>query len=184
MIGFPGSNALASLPVALVAFVACAPPVGKGADAPTDKGNLIGNPAPDFAVQSLKNRSGTLALGDFRGKVVLIDFWGTFCTPCKKSFPKLQGLQAKYGASGLAILGISEDEADSKDGISAFANSYGAKFALAWDEDHSIARSYGPEGMPSSYLVDRKGILRFAHVGYHEGDETEVEREIKELLAQ
>jgi peroxiredoxin len=161
---------------------ACAMSEGKGAEAAPDKSNLIGNPAPDFTVQTVKNGSGTVRLKDLRGKVVLIDFWGTYCEPCKKSFPKLQALQAKYSSSGLTIIGISEDVAESKGKIGAFADTYGAKFALGWDEDNSISHSYSPDSMPSSFIVDQKGILRYAHVGYHDGDAAQVEREIQELL--
>ena len=117
------------------------------------------------------------------GKVVLVDFWGTFCEPCKKSFPKLQDLHTKYAASGLKIVGISEDEDDDKGAIPGFANSYGAKFTLGWDADKSIARSYKPPTMPSSFIIDKGGVVRYAHVGYHDGEEVEVEKEIKELLA-
>ena len=127
---------------------------------------------------------GTVSLKSLRGKVVLVDFWGTFCEPCKKSFPKLQDLNTKYSTSGLQIIGISEDESDDKDKIPGFAGTYGAKFTLGWDEDKSIAKSYKPETMPSSFIIDKKGVVRYAHVGYHDGEEVEVEKEIKELLGQ
>jgi peroxiredoxin len=130
------------------------------------------------------NGHGKVALGAMRGKVVLVDFWGTFCEPCKKSFPKLESLYAKYGSSGLRVVGISEDEADDKDKIPGFADTYGAKFTLAWDADKTIAHQYKPETMPSSFLVDKKGVVRYAHVGYHDGEEEQLEREIKELLDQ
>jgi cytochrome c biogenesis protein CcmG/thiol:disulfide interchange protein DsbE len=152
-----------------------------GASSP--RGGLVGRVAPDFSVKAVANGKGKVALGDMRGKVVLVDFWGTFCEPCKKSFPKLQGLYGKYAASGLKIIGISEDEAEDKGKIPDFANTYGAKFTLAWDEDKSIAESYKPETMPSSFLVDKDGVVRFAHVGYHDGEEQEIDREIRELLA-
>jgi peroxiredoxin len=154
-----------------------------GADAPSDKGGLVGNPAPDFAVKTVKNGTGTIALKDLRGKVILLDFWGTFCEPCKKSFPRLQELQAKFGSS-LKVIGVSEDEAEDKGKIPAFADTYGAKFTLGWDEDKSVAHAYSPETMPSSFLIDRKGVVRYAHVGYHDGEEARVEREIRELLGQ
>jgi peroxiredoxin len=154
-----------------------------GASAPGERG-LVGKAAPDFSVAAVANGKGKVALSDLRGQVVLVDFWGTFCEPCKKSFPKLQDLQTKYGDSGLKILGISEDEADDKRAIPGFANAYGAKFTLGWDEDKSIARAYNPETMPSSFLIDKNGVIRYAHVGYRDGEEVEVETEIKELLAQ
>lgn len=153
-------------------------------DSPSEsKGGLVGKQAPDFSVGAVANGKGKVALSDLRGKVVLVDFWGTFCEPCKKSFPKLQDLHTKYSASGLKIVGISEDEDDDKGNIPGFANSYGAKFTLGWDVDKSIARSYKPPTMPSSFLIDKNGIVRYAHVGYRDGEEAEIEKEIKELLA-
>jgi cytochrome c biogenesis protein CcmG/thiol:disulfide interchange protein DsbE len=157
---------------------------GKGSESGGDTGGLVGNPAPDFSVKAVANSSGTLSLKSMRGKVVLIDFWGTFCEPCKKSFPKLQDLHTKYAASGLRIVGVSEDESDDKDKIPGFGDTYGAKFPLAWDGDKSIAKHYKPETMPSSFIIDKKGVVRYAHVGYHDGEEVEVEKEIKELLGQ
>ena len=151
-----------------------------GADAPS--GGLVGKPAPAFSVPAVANGKGKLALGELRGKVVLVDFWGTFCEPCKKSFPKLQDLYTKYGTNGFKVVAISEDEADDKAKIPEFASTYGAKFALGWDEDKTIARSYKPETMPSSFLIDRNGVVRYAHVGYHDGEEVQIEKEIKELL--
>ena len=152
-----------------------------GSSSPSD-GAIVGKPAPDFAVATVANGSGKVSLAELRGKVVLVDFWGTFCEPCKKSFPKLQDLNTKYGASGLKIVAISEDEADDKSKIPDFAGTYGAKFPLGWDEDKSIATSYKPKTMPSSFLIDKNGVIRYAHVGYHDGEEAEVEKEIKDLL--
>jgi cytochrome c biogenesis protein CcmG/thiol:disulfide interchange protein DsbE len=157
-----------------------------GADSPSSGGGVakVGKPAPDFSVAAVANAKGQLSLGDLKGKVVLVDFWGTFCEPCKKSFPKLQDLYTKYSASGLRIVGISEDEADDKGKIPEFASSFGAKFSLGWDEDKSVAHAYKPQTMPSSFIIDKQGVIRYAHVGYHDGEEAEVEKEIKELLGQ
>src|SRR5450755_741832 len=118
-----------------------------GADSPSSGGGVakVGKPAPDFSVAAVANAKGQLSLGDLKGKVVLVDFWGTFCEPCKKSFPKLQDLYTKYSASGLRIVGISEDEADDKGKIPDFASSFGAKFSLGWDEDKSAAHAYKPQ---------------------------------------
>jgi peroxiredoxin len=170
----------------LLALTACGASAdeGKGSDSAGDTGGLVGNPAPDFAVKAITGGSGTVSLKSLRGKVVLVDFWGTFCEPCKKSFPKLQDLNTKYAASGFRIVGISEDESDDKDKIPGFASSYGAKFTLGWDEDKSIAKNYKPNTMPSSYIIDKKGVVRFVHVGFHDGEEVEIEKEVKGLLAQ
>jgi cytochrome c biogenesis protein CcmG, thiol:disulfide interchange protein DsbE len=157
---------------------------GKGSESGGASAGLVGNPAPDFSVKAVTGGSGTVSLRSWRGKVVLVDFWGTFCEPCKKSFPKLQDLGAKYEASGLRIVGISEDEADDQSKIPGFASSYGAKFTLGWDEDKAIARSYKPDTMPSTFVIDRKGVVRYVHVGFHDGEELTMEKEIKGLLDQ
>jgi len=176
-----------------LAVITCVAAVGCGAASDDSAGaasggeggkGLVGKPAPAFTVPAVVNGKGKVSLDSLHGKVVLLDFWGTFCEPCKKSFPKLQDLYTKYGDSGLRILGVSEDEADDKDKIPAFASTYGAKFTLGWDGDKNIARSYKPETMPSSFLIDKNGVVRFAHVGYHDGEEVEIDKEIKELLGQ
>jgi cytochrome c biogenesis protein CcmG, thiol:disulfide interchange protein DsbE len=181
------SVAFASLFVAsLFAAAGCggAAESGKDPDSASseEKGGLIGNPAPNFSVAKAGGSKGTVSLSGLRGKVVLVDFWGTFCEPCKKSFPKLQDLSAKYGGSGFRVVAISEDEVEDKDKIPSFAQTYGAKFLIGWDEDKSAARHYKPETMPTSFLIDKKGIVRFSHVGYHDGEEVRIEKELKGLL--
>jgi peroxiredoxin len=140
---------------------------------------LVGNPAPAFSVASV-NGKGTVDTEKLKGKVLFVDFWATWCEPCKKSFPKLQELNVKYKASGLVIVGISQD--DENQGLSDFGKQFGADFPLAWDKDKAIAKQWGPKSMPSSFLVDKTGIVRNAHLGWHDGDEEELDREIKALL--
>jgi cytochrome c biogenesis protein CcmG/thiol:disulfide interchange protein DsbE len=156
---------------------------GKGAESGGDSAGLIGNLAPDFSVRAVTGGSGMVSLKSLRGKVVLVDFWGTFCEPCKKSFPKLQSLDTRYQERGLRIVGISEDEADDRDKIPGFASNYGAKFTLGWDEDKTIARAYQPDTMPTTFVIDRKGVVRYVHVGFHDGEEREMEKQIQGLLA-
>jgi cytochrome c biogenesis protein CcmG/thiol:disulfide interchange protein DsbE len=169
----------------LVASVGCGGAAAEsGSESSSPSAALVGKPAPEFTVPAVVNGKGSLSLADLHGKVVLVDFWGTFCEPCKKSFPKLEDLYTKYAASGLKIVGISEDEEDDKGKIPDFASNYGAKFPLGWDQDKTVARSYKPQTMPSSFLIDRNGVIRFAHVGYHDGEEAVVESEIKQLLGQ
>lgn len=156
---------------------------GSMAERTYDSG-LVGDPAPNFTVKPVAGTRTAFSLSALRGRVVIVDFWGTYCGPCKRSFPKLEDLNAKYSARGLHIVGISEDEPDDKDKIAAFASTYGAKFTIAWDEDKSIARRYKPETMPSTFLVDRRGVVRYAHVGYRDGDDREIEKEVMDLLAE
>jgi peroxiredoxin len=161
----------------------CGAAATEGGGAAGDSAGLVGNPAPEFHVDTITGGKPTVALKDLRGRVVLVDFWGTFCKPCKESFPKLQALHGKYSATGLTIIGISEDDAEDKDKIASFAAAYGAKFAIAWDGDKAVAQQYKPDSMPSSFVIDRKGVVRYEHVGFRSGDEIVIEKEIQELLA-
>lgn len=166
----------------MVLLSGCGGPSGQTVDAAVPSGGLIGKPAPDFTVTAMNDQKQTIKLSALKGKVVILDFWGTFCEPCKKSFPKLQDLSTKYKVSGLEVVGISEDEPDDKDKIPSFAQSFGAKFPVCFDEDKKVAKLYDPKTMPSSFVIDRKGVVRFAHVGYHDGEEAELEKEVKQLL--
>jgi peroxiredoxin len=170
--------------VGVVGAVGCGGGAAESAGSASEASGLVGQKAPNFTVAPVHGSKGKVSMVELRGKVVLVDFWATYCEPCKKSFPKLQELHSKYDGSGLKIVGISEDEPDDKGKIGAFANAYGAKFTLAWDEDKAIAQSYKPETMPSSFLIDKKGVVRFAHVGYHDGDAALLDKEIQELLGQ
>jgi len=141
------------------------------------KGIKQGDKAPQFALDSM-NGAGKMTIAP--GKVTIVDFWATWCEPCKKSFPKLQELYVKYKASGLEIVAVSVD--DEKNGITDFAKTHGAKFPVGWDDGKKLAEKWKPENMPSSYIVGKDGTVKFVHRGYHDGEENEVEKEIKSLL--
>ncbi len=151
---------------------------GGGASSPGGNHPLLGNPAPEFSLpaQSGGNKA-SLAEGD--GKVRLVDFWATWCGPCKASFPKYEALAKKY-SDDVVIIGISED--DEADGIKDFASETGATFTLAWDKEKGVASTYHPETMPTSFIIDKKGLVRFVHAGFREGDEKDIEQELKSLL--
>lgn len=137
----------------------------------------VGKNASSFQLAAVSNGS---KMAIEKGKVVIVDFWATWCEPCKKSFPKYQELYVKYKASGLEILAVSVD--DEKNGIPDFVKTYGAKFPVGWDDGHKLADCYKPPNMPSAYVIDKNGIVKFVHNGYHEGEEKELEKEIKSLL--
>ncbi len=164
----------------LVSFLAIGTGACQDAQGAQDASHpLIGNPSPSFALDSV-NGKGKVSMTALSGKVVIVDFWATWCEPCKKSFPKLQDINAKYRSSGLTIVGLSED--DDKGGIREFANSFGADFPLLWDSDKAIAGKWQPGSMPATFIIDRKGLVRFMHHGYHDGEELEIEKEVKSLL--
>jgi cytochrome c biogenesis protein CcmG/thiol:disulfide interchange protein DsbE len=175
--GMPRRSVLAALACALL-LPACGGGGGGGAKSAESGHPLVGSPAPDFDLpaQSGGKRASIAAA---KGKVALVDFWATWCGPCRASFPKYQALSDKYG-DRLAIIGIAED--DEPDGIEEFAKSTGASFTLAWDSGKSVAGSYQPETMPTSYLVDSNGLVRYVHAGFREGDEQTIDEKIKSLL--
>lgn len=172
-----------ALSAVLVASCTPAGGEGPGASSPSGAGRekhpLLDNPAPAFEGEDL-NGGGKVSLEAWKGKVVLIDFWATWCEPCKKSFPKLEELRVKYGASGFEIVAVSED--DESSGIRQFGQTHGAKFPLVWDKDKSIADKYNPPNMPSSFIVDKDGVVRHVHLGYRDGAEKEIEERLKSLL--
>ena len=165
-------------------LAACASGGGEGPqtsshESSKGKHDLLNNPAPALVGESV-NGKGKVSLDQWKGKVVLVDFWATWCEPCKKSFPKYQELYVKYKASGLEILAVSVDE-DKKE-IPDFVKTHGAKFPVAWDEGKKIANCYSPPNMPSAFIIDKNGVVKHVHNGFHDGEEVQMEKEIKALL--
>jgi peroxiredoxin len=152
---------------------------GGGGGGSEAKHPLIGSPAPDFSAAWV-NGKGRAAVKASSGKVLIVDFWATWCEPCKKSFPKLEDLYVKFKASGMDLIAVSEDDENS--GLTDFGSTFGAKFPLVWDDGKAIAGKWQPKSMPSTFIVDKKGIVRFVHLGYHDGEEAEIEKEVKSLL--
>lgn len=138
----------------------------------------VGSPAPSIAALL----PGT-KLPDTKGKVVLVDFWASWCAPCKASFPTMAALHRKYSAKGLVILGVGIDEDAAK--YRSFVATQKAPFTLVHDAKHQVAARFKPATMPTSYLIDRKGRIRHIHKGF-KGATTAAEytREIEALLAE
>ena len=143
-----------------------------------DKHAMVGVHAPSFSRPPVNGHS-TLSTDGAKGKVLVVDFWATYCKPCEKSFPKLQALADKHGGN-MVVYGLSEDE--SADGIAAFVKKTGVRFPIGWDQGNAISQRYKLEKMPTSYVVDKKGIIRFVHGGYAEGEDEEIARQVDELL--
>lgn len=117
-----------------------------------------------------------------KGKVVLVEFWASWCAPCRQAFPCLNRLQKKYGSKGLVVIGVGVD--DKAGDFKAFAAKMKSGFPLVHDSKHQAAAVFGPPTMPTSYIVDRKGIVRYVHPGFR-GAKTEAKyiAQIEALLA-
>ncbi|MGB1262833.1 MAG: TlpA disulfide reductase family protein [Cognaticolwellia sp.] len=115
-----------------------------------------------------------------KGKVVYIDFWSSWCIPCRKSFPWMNDLQAKYQAQGLTILSINLDH--SRQLADEFLVENPANFPVIYDPKGLIARKYQLKGMPSSYIINRQGKIVSAHVGFNQEKKLAYEQELKALL--
>lgn len=142
---------------------------------------LVGKPAPEFTAESVTGE-GPTSLKDAKGSVVVLDFWATFCGPCKKSFPKYQALVEQFGGE-VNVLAVSVDEPDTgKDAILEFAKTTGVKFAVVWDKEQKAVKLYSPPTMPTSFVIDKEGVVRFVHSGYKDGEEDKIAEEVKGLL--
>ncbi len=136
----------------------------------------VGKEAPAFTLDALAG--GTVSLSDFRGKVVLVDFWASWCLPCRRLMPRIAALKAAYPE--IEVVAISVDA--NRDKAITFQRSVEPSLRTAHDGKHKVADAYGVERMPSSFLVDRDGKLRFRHDGYGEDDFEAIERQIRLLL--
>ena len=140
-----------------------------------------GSRASDFTLKDLKGK--TVKLSSFRGKVVVIDFWASWCAPCKKEMPALEGLAKKYADDGVAILAINIDKDRANSDKFLASQTLKHMRVLLDPSGNGVASQYDLPSMPTSYVVDKKGIVRHRHGGYNSGDEKKVAKEIDALLA-
>jgi peroxiredoxin len=164
---------LKSLSVA-VAFLASLA-VATGATA----ADAVGQPAPAFTLP-LRGGSAPLGLDKLRGQVVMLNFWASWCAPCREEFPLLDQMYKKYKALGFTMLGVNV-EPDSND-AERFIAKTPVSFPIVFDKDSTVSKLYRVEGMPSTVLIDRKGVLRWVHRGYKAGDENEYLDQLRALL--
>lgn len=140
-------------------------------------GSAQAAPAPDF---ELPTKTGPISLKSQRGQVVYLDFWASWCKPCRKSFPWMNAMHRKYHTKGLQIITVNVD-ADSQL-AQRFLEKYPAEFIVAYDAAGEVASQYQVKGMPSAYLIDRQGNVHVSHIGFREKDEAAMENHIKQLL--
>ena len=122
----------------------------------------------------------TLDLAQYRGKVVLVDFWASWCAPCRRSFPWLNDMHAKYGERGLVVIAVNVDS--TRDAAEEFLREVPAQFQIVYDPSGALATRYQVPGMPSSFLFGPDGKLVSNHIGFQQSARDEREAELLKLL--
>lgn len=139
-----------------------------------------GSIAPGF---TLKSDSGkNLKLGEYRGQVVMINFWATWCGPCRQEIPHLNRLHERYRKAGFALLGVNID--DQPRAAREMMQKLNVAFPVLFDTDKRVSRLYDVGAMPSTFVIDRDGRIRHIHLGYRAGYEIQYDNQIRELLKQ
>jgi peroxiredoxin len=146
-----------------------AAPVGAGSALP---------PAPDFTLPA--RAGGDLSLSGLKGQVVLINFWATWCGPCRKEMPLLEQIYARYKGLGFTLLAVNVEE-DSA-GAEKWLKDTPVTFPVLFDRQNAVSKLYDVTAMPSTVIVDRKGQVRFVHYGYTPGTESEYQDQIRSLI--
>jgi cytochrome c biogenesis protein CcmG, thiol:disulfide interchange protein DsbE len=141
----------------------------------------IGAPAPRYAATTLAGDSASTAA--LAGKVVLLNVWATWCAPCRAEIPYLQSLYERHRAEGLEIVGVSVDARGQESVITDFANEFRMTYPIWRDPDERVQSLYMALGVPSSYLIDRAGILRWRRLGTIHANDTTLTRALAAALA-
>ena len=170
---------------ALAAFsLACAAPAVAQEMMPAPPPPLpAGTRAPAFTTRTLAGK--TLSLRDLRGKVVLLDYWATWCGPCRMATPTLRGLQQKFHSRGFSVIGMSMDQADTLAQVKPFARAMHLTYPVTVGPaaNNRAQAAYHAVALPSQYLIDRKGVVRWSQVGYSLDEGVKLNGMIQKLLA-
>lgn len=134
--------------------------------------------APDFTLKS--NQGSNMRLEDLRGSVVMVNFWVSWCGPCRQEMPLMDEIYKKYEKFGFTILAVNVDE-DSAD-ADRFLGDVPVSFPVLYDNESRISELYNVDAMPTTIMIDRNGNKRFLHRGYKEGYEKDYEKQVKKLI--
>ncbi|VAW94615.1 Thioredoxin family protein [hydrothermal vent metagenome] len=138
----------------------------------------ISGKAPDF---TLKSRSGqNVRLSDLRGQVVMLNFWASWCGPCRQEMPILEQLHKRYGKLGFTVVGVNVEQDTSK--AVAYLRDIKVSFPILYDNTSKVSKLYDVRAMPTTVMIDRNGNMRFKHHGYKPGYEKDYKKQIKQLI--
>lgn len=141
----------------------------------------MNKPSPDCAFTTLDGAPAQ-GLHAFQGEVVYVDFWASWCPPCVKSFSFLNQLEHEFKAQGLRIIGVNLDE--KKADAQAFLDKYPVEFDIVADQTKQCAKNFEVIAMPSSYLIDRKGNVRYIHQGFRQGETEQLRLMVQQFLTE
>lgn len=139
--------------------------------------NILAQEVPNIPV---KTDTHPITLQDLKGQVVYVDFWASWCGPCRKSFPWLNQMQQKHGAQGFKVIAINVDS--DRELAKHFLKENRADFTIGYDAEGQLASAFKVQGMPSSFLIDRNGVIRHAHIGFREKEIALMEEQIQSLI--
>lgn len=146
--------------------------------------SLVGDPAPGFASRIVAGEGAeegrSFTLQEARGRVVLVDFWATWCPPCRASIPILSRLHTRFREEGLVVIGVDTEARLPVDELSRAHRRLGGVFPSVQDTTGELMAAYGVSSLPTLFLVDREGTVRYVHIGA--ADEAVLEREIRRLI--
>lgn len=136
------------------------------------------DPAPDFTLPS--SAGDNIRLAEQRGQVVMLNFWASWCGPCRKEMPLLDEMSKRYSAAGFVLYGVNveEDNTDAKKLIKEL----GVSFPILYDTESKASSLYNVDAMPTTVVIDKKGEIRFVNRGYKAGDENKYRDQIRELI--
>jgi peroxiredoxin len=139
---------------------------------------LVGQPAPDFALRSMQGEN--LRLSEHLGEVVVINFWATWCGPCRQEMPLLDDLYAKYKLAGMTLLSVNIDESSAR--AAEMAHTLKVSYPVLFDDRQEVSRAFEVNAMPLTVMIDREGVVRQVFEGFKPGYEKRYAEQIRELL--
>lgn len=140
----------------------------------------VGKPAPSYSAVTLAGDS--ISLRDLHGRVVLLNLWATWCFPCRQEIPELQALHERLAPRGLEVVGVSVDARGAQEPIREFAGEFGVTYPIWHDPDSRIINTFLAYGVPTTYLIDRAGMIRWKHLGPVQADDPALVRALEEAL--
>jgi len=165
----------------LLGCSACGGVEQSAASPASSSGMAVGEQAPDVEFNALKD-AGTIKLSELRGKVVLLDFWASWCAPCQEELPLLDDMSTRVKSKGIEIVGLSIDE-NKADAEHFLTRKSSWALTLGHDPEQKVADAFKPPKMPTSYVIDRKGIVRQVNAGFERTDAKKIEAQLVDLAS-